>query len=104
MSTQKFLSWDIYSIYTTQTEIHGVMLRGRIRKLGLEHDFNVLCENAADEERCVRFAILHGEDPTVVVEYLKRIIPDVKTELILENVINPVLSKLKVNKEARYTL
>jgi hypothetical protein len=104
MNTQKLLSWDIYSVHTDQTEIHGVMLRGRIRKLGLEQGFNVLCENATDEERCVRFAILHAEKPNIVTDYLKRIIPDVKIELVLENVINPVLSKLKVNKEDRYSL
>src|SRR5882757_9254259 len=104
MSNADLIQWDIYGVHTAQTEIHGVMLRGRIRKLGLEQGFNVLCENATDEDRCVRFAILHGEDPNIVVDYLKRIIPDVKTELILENVKNPVLSKLKVNKEERYTL
>lgn len=102
--TTDLLSWDIYQITTETTEIHGVMLRGRIRKLGLEHGFNVLCENATDEERCVRFATLYGEDPIIVIDYLKRIIPDVKTELVLDNVANPVLSKLKVNKEERYTL
>jgi len=98
------LYWDVYNIRTIQTEIHGVMLRGRIRKLGLEHGFNILCENATDEDRCVRFAILHKEDPNVVINYLKRIIPDVKTELVLDNITNPVLSKLKVNREDRYTL
>jgi len=104
MIAQKLLTWDIYNIHTAQTEIHGVMLRGRIRKLGLEYGFNILCENATDEERCVRFAMLHKEDPNIIVDYLKRIIPDVNTELILENVKNPVLSKLKVNEEERYTL
>ena len=44
--TANLLSWNIYSIITETTEIHGVMLRGRIRKLGLENGFNVLCENA----------------------------------------------------------
>jgi len=102
--SKNLLTWDIYNIHTTQTEIHGVMLRGRIRKLGLEQGYNVLCENATDEEGCVRFAMLHGEDPNTVMDYLKRIIPDVKTELLLENVKNPVLSKLKVNKEDRYAL
>src|SRR6266567_3782863 len=102
MSTQKLLTWNIYNIHTDTTEIHGVMLRGRIRKLGLEQDFNVLCENATDEDRCVRFAVLHGEDSIIIIDYLKRIIPGVKAGLILENVKNPVLSKLKVNKEDRY--
>ncbi|HYG83601.1 MAG TPA: hypothetical protein VD907_01865 [Verrucomicrobiae bacterium] len=104
MNTKTSLSWDIYAIRTDHTEIHGVMLRGRIRKLGLAHGFTVLCENATDEERCVRFALLHGENPKVIIHYLQSKISDVKTELVLENVKNPVLSKLKVNYEDRYTL
>lgn len=104
METIPLLMWDIYEIYTAQTEIHGVMLRGRIRKLGLEQGFNVLCENATDEEKCVRFAVLRSEDAELVTDYLKRIIPDVTVELVAEGISNPMLSKLKVNKEERYTL
>jgi len=104
MTTSDLLSWNIYQITTEATEIHGVMLRGRIRKLGLEQGFNVLCENATDEERCVRFAVLRSEDAKLVTDYLKRIISDVNITLIAEGVNNPVLSKLKVNKEDRYTL
>lgn len=102
--TANVLSWNIYQITTEKTEIHGVMLRGRIRKLGLEQGFNALCENATDEEKCVRFAVLHKEDAKSIEDYLKRIIPDVTVELVAEGVSNPVLSKLKVNKEERYTL
>ena len=80
------------------------MLRGRIRKLGLQNDFNVLCENASDKENCVRFAVPTGEDPKMIIEYLESVIPDVHITLELEGVVNPVLSKLKVNKEERYTL
>lgn len=98
------IPWDIYNIHTTQTEIHGVMLRGRIRKLGLEHGFNVLCENATDEERCVRFAIISHDDLQIVVDYLKQIIPDVEVAPALKGIKNPVLSKLKVNLAERYTL
>lgn len=96
--------WDIYNITTGQTEIHGVMLRGRIRKLGLESGFNVLCENASDAKNCVRFAVPSGESAAAVTDYLKSIIPDVHVEPALAGVANPVLSKLKVNKENRYTL
>lgn len=98
------MTWDIYEIRTAETEIHGVMLRGRIRKLGLEQGFNVLCENATDKEKCVRFALLHGEGVKPVEDYLMIIIPDVVVELVGEDIVNPVLSKLKVNKEERYTL
>jgi hypothetical protein len=104
MADLELLNWHIYEITTHNTEIHGVMLRGRIRKLGLEQGFNVLCENATDEEKCVRFAVLRGEDAKLVTDYLKRIISDVAIVLVLENIKNPVLSKLKVNKEERYTL
>lgn len=98
------LRWDIYQITTGTAEIHGVMLRGRIRKLGLQQGFNVFCENATDVEKCVRFAVLRSQDAQVVTDYLQRIIADVTVELVAEGVGNPVLSKLKVNKEERYTL
>jgi hypothetical protein len=104
MHKTPLFKWNIYEISTAQTEIHGVMLRGRIRRLGLEHGFNVLCENATDEEKCVRFAILHNEDAKLITDYLKRIIPDATIRLTTKSVSNPVLSKLKVNKEERYTL
>jgi hypothetical protein len=80
------------------------MLRGRVRKLGLEKGFNVLCENASDEENCVRFAVLSPDDATAVADYLKRIIPDANITVVVTAAANPVLSKLKVNKEERYTL
>jgi hypothetical protein len=101
--TTEILKWNIYQITTETTEIHGVMLRGRIRKLGLERGFNVLCENATDAENCVRVAVLRSEDANLIVGYLKHI-PDVTVGLALENVENPVLSKLKVNKDERYVL
>lgn len=104
MSKISLISWNIYQITTETIEIHGVMLRGRIRKLGLEQGFNVLCENAADEENCVRFAVLSSGDAESVTNYLKTIIVDVSVELVGKGVSNPVLSKLKVNKEERYTL
>lgn len=62
MTASDLLSWSVYQITTETTEIHGVMLRGRIRKLGLEQGFNVLCENATDKEKCVRFAVLRSGD------------------------------------------
>jgi hypothetical protein len=39
-----------------------------------------------------------------VINYLKSIISDVNVALIAEDIKNPVLSKLKVNKEERYAL
>jgi hypothetical protein len=100
----ELLSWDIYEITTEKTSINGVMLRGRIRKLWLEKGINVLAENTQDIEASVRFAILHWEDATLVIDYLRSTIKDATVKLVLEWVKNPVLSKLKINKEERYTL
>lgn len=100
----KIISWDIYEISTTFSNIKDVMLRGRIRKFCLEKGINVLVENASDEENKVRFAIFNGTDSSLIVEKIKEMIPDSNINLIKENVQNPVLSKLKVNIEERYTL
>lgn len=100
----KLLSWDIYEIQTEETPINGVMLRGRIRKLWLENWINVLAENTQDIEASVRFALLHWEDASIIIDYLRSIIKDVTINLVLEWVHNPVLSKLKINREERYTL
>jgi len=98
------ISWDIYEIHTDTTEIHGVMLRGRLRKLGLEESRNILCENATDIENCVRFAVPSGEDASMIEAYLHKVISDSNVTLVRKNVSNPVLSKLKVNQEERYSL
>ncbi|MFT4311202.1 MAG: hypothetical protein ACMXX7_01095 [Candidatus Woesearchaeota archaeon] len=100
----KIIKWNIYEIKTKTTPLTGVMLRGRIRKFCLENNRNVLAENTQDIEKSVRFAIPFGEDVSEIKEYLKKIIPDVSVELVRENIPNPVLSKLKVNFEDRYTL
>lgn len=100
----KLISWDIYEIKTEKTPINGVMLRGRIRKLCLENNTNVLVENTQDVDGDVRFAVISGEKPTDIINYLNKIIPDIKIELVRENIINPVLSKLKVNIKERYDL
>lgn len=55
----QLLKWNIYEISTDKTSITGAMFRGRIRKLGLENNFNVLVENAEDIENRVRFAIIN---------------------------------------------
>lgn len=102
--SMEIIYWDIYEIKTKTTPINGVMLRGRIRKFGLEKKRNVLAENTQDIERSVRFAIPCGEDASIIKEYLNKIIPDVSVELVRENIPNPVLSKLNVNIEHRYTL
>ena len=98
------IRWDIYEITTRATSLTGVMLRGRIRKLCLENNKNVLVENAKDVEGAVRFAVPVGEDPAIIITYLSKILPDAKVAKVHEGIPNPVLSKLKVNLEERYTL
>jgi hypothetical protein len=104
MVANDLISWDIYEIRTEKTEVHGVMLRGRIRKLGLENNFDILCENASDKPNAVRFAVQSGRSPRDTIAYLRQIIPDVHISLVLASVKNPVLSKLKVNNQERYEL
>ena len=102
MHTSELIRWDIYEIRTESTPIHGVKLRGRIRKLGIDGGFNILCENATDKGNCVRFAIPVGERPGRIVEYLQSVVADVSVGLLEEAVANPVLSKLVVNEIGRY--
>ncbi|PIR57621.1 MAG: hypothetical protein COU71_02955 [Parcubacteria group bacterium CG10_big_fil_rev_8_21_14_0_10_38_31] len=100
----EMISWNIFEITTTSTPIHGVMLRGRLRKLSIDQKFLLLTENATDKENCVRFAVSSMEDAQKVIVYLQSLIEDVHITEIAKNVPNPVLSKMKVNDESRYTL
>lgn len=102
--SKKLLNWDIYEVSTKSSSLTEVMLRGRIRKVCLENNLNVLVENAEDKENIVRFAILSGENLSILGKYLEKILPDVKIEKIKAKVQNPVLSKMKVNLEERYNL
>ena len=101
---KEIIKWDIYEVQTESTPITGVMFRGRVRKFCLENNRNVLVENTQDSEKSVRFAIPTGEDPSEIIFFLNKILPDVKVDLVSENIPNPVLSKLKVNIEEGYTL
>lgn len=98
------LTWNIYEISAANSSLNGVMLRGRIRKLGIEQGFNVLAENTEDKENGVRFAVLSDSDAETVTAYLHTILSDVSVARIDTNVQNPVLSKCKVNDASRYTL
>ena len=101
---QRLLLWDIYEVSSEKSSLHGVMLRGRIRKLGIEKEFNVLVENTEDKSNRVRFAVLTSKDATEIINYLKTILSDLGVELVLKQITNPVLSKLKVNNTSRYNL
>ncbi len=96
--------WNIYEIVTESTSIHGIMLRGRIRKFALENQIELLTENATDKNNCVRFALVNNDKLNLVNDFIKDIVPDAIIILILESISNPVLSKLKVNKEERYSI
>ncbi len=80
------------------------MLRGRLRKFSEEHSLDFLVENTEDKPNGVRFAVLAGQDSTILIGYLTSIIPDAAVTLVLQSATNPVLSKLKVNQADRYIL
>jgi len=101
---KSLLLWNIYEISTKGSPINGVMFRGRIRKLGLEKQFNVLVENSQDAENGVRFAVLEETSAEQVVNYVHSILDDAVVVLVEKSVANPVLSKLKVNQESRYKI
>ncbi len=98
------LSWDFYEIRSTGVPLHGIKLRGRIRKFTIENGMTCLMENASDEENTVRFALLANSDPKKVLDFIKNLVPEVVVSESLKNIQNPVLSKLKVNEEERYSV
>jgi len=64
---------------------------------------NVLLEN--DEiENIVRFAVLHNDPIENIQTYLFSILSDVHINKVIDNIANPILSKLKTNDEDRYNL
>ncbi len=97
------LHWDIYEITAPEAQLHGVKLRGRIRKLTLEKEINCLVENATDQENVVRFALPQDSHRDEVCEIIKKLLPGASINCILRKVPNPVLSKLKVNNLDRYS-
>lgn len=98
------LYWDIYEVTSDAHSLHGVMLRGRIRKFALINEIDLLVENTKDIKNAVRFGVIAGKQIEKVKKYLETIFSDVSVKLIVKSVNNPVLSKLKVNQEERYTL
>jgi len=98
-------TWDIYEI-SSDEKLQGIKFRGRIRKFGLVNGINVLAENVSpkDAENRVRFAVLSGEDVDKIVWFVKSLFPSAKVELVLSNVKNPVISRLKINDESKYEI
>jgi hypothetical protein len=98
------LSWDFYEIRSEGAALHGVKLRGRIRKFSVENDITCLMENASDENNVVRFALLANSDPMVISNFVKNLVPDAEITESLKNVQNPVLSKLGISDLSRYVI
>lgn len=96
------LNWDLYEIRCDCETLHGVKLRGRIRKFTIENKITCLVENASDEENVVRFALITGSDLSPVSDFITSILSEALITEVLKNVPNPVLSKLKVNDSSRY--
>lgn len=100
---------NIYEVSTKHTSIEWVKFRWTIRKLCIENLINVLLENASDKENIVRFALISTsetlvEDFAIIESYIISKIWDSQVIQVWEEIVNPVLSKLKVNKQERYTL
>ena len=102
--TQHLLLWDIYEITTDGESVNGVMLRGRIRKLGIERGLNVIAENTTDVSNGVRFAVLNQTDGETVSKYVKSVVKGCSIAKIANSVANPILSKMRVNIAERYEL
>lgn len=96
------LHWDIYEIRCDCAELHGVKLRGRVRKFTIDKEISCLVENASDEKNVVRFALQAGAEVQVVENFIRTLVPEVEIVKVLRNIPNPVLSKLKVNDSTRY--
>jgi len=61
-------------------------------------------ENASDKENVVRFALLENTHLEQVTAFIKTQMPEAQVSPSLQNVKNPVLSKLKVNDTSRYEI
>ncbi len=80
------------------------MLRGRIRKLCLQNNINVLAENSADTPGELCFAVLENQDISIIKEYLKTLFEDIKIEPLTKQHPNPILTKIQLNFEDRYDI
>lgn len=98
------LHWDFYEIRSTSVVLHGIKLRGRIRKFTIENEITCLMENASDEDNVVRFALLADSDPKPVFKFIQSMVSEAIITESLRNIQNPILSKLKVNDSSRYEI
>jgi len=100
------LYWDIYQVNSESQNLIGVKFRGTVRKLAIENGIILLAENAQDEENTVRFALIENTYEQELLEkitaFIRTIISDGEVKQVLNNVPNPILSKLKNNDLNRY--
>ena len=98
------IQWDLYEIHSSSVSLHGIKLRGRVRKFTIEKSITCTIENASDKENRVRFALISNSDPKIIIDFIKSILPEAEITESLKNISNPVLSKLKVNDISRYEI
>jgi hypothetical protein len=91
------ITWNIYELSSKTLILHGVKCRRRIRNFAMKNDINVLSENATDKENIVRVALISNENPDLILKYIDTEFEGTVLNLILKDISNPVLSKLKVN-------
>ncbi len=99
------LLWEVYEV-TSEKNLQGVMFRGKLRKFALGKEINLLVENDELNKNCVRYATLRQQniDQAVLVNYIKEKIDKDAQIKYIGFFQNPVLSKLKVNEEKRYSI
>jgi len=93
---------DVYEISSNNNPLIKNKVRGRLRKFAINNKINFLVENGQDKEAIVRFALISETNPQPIKDFIKSLFEDVKIELVLKKIQNPVLSKLKVNLIERY--
>ncbi len=99
------LLWEVYEV-TSENDLQGVMFRGRLRKFALDKEINLLVENDELNKNCVRYATLRHQniDQAVLIKFIKEKIDKDAEIKYIGFFQNPVLSKLKVNEEKRYSI
>ncbi len=103
----KLFLWTIFEV-TSSSDLQGIKFRGTLRKFAISKELNLLAENADDNKKVVRFAILDKDAGPLTVEvledFIKSICTDAQISLLNSGIQNPVLSKIKVNDTSRYQI
>ena len=101
---EHLIEWDLYEVSSIKNPLTKNKVRGRLRKFSLENNINLLVENTMDKDARIRFAVISNSDITLIKDFLTKLFDDVLIEKVFDKVKNPVLSKVKVNIESRYTI